>query len=96
MSEAYLQAQIIQRLRNSGYFVIKQESPPAPKGVPDLLVCKGDNHIWIELKVGKNKLSNSQKSCHVYMSSFDQKIYVCYSWEEVCFVLRTCQVFNKV
>ena len=80
MLESYLQTKIKNALEQRGAFVIKTTPPPA--GIPDLLVCCGDRHIWLEVKTKSGTLRKSQAAMHRQMQKKNQKVHVVRSAEE--------------
>ncbi len=77
MREATLQTNIKKFFEQHGMLVIKQVSPPI--GIPDLLVCCGGKHLWIEIKTGKGRLSPAQKTCHLMLARKGQTVIICRS-----------------
>ena len=47
----------------------------------------GSTGLWIEMKVGKNKLTENQKNWARLMVSNYHKTAVCYSWTEAAFMI---------
>lgn len=53
-------------------------------GVPDIClpVAMGEYHgLWIELKAGKNRPTQTQTAWHVRLSAEGYRVAVCWSWE---------------
>ena len=93
MKESTLQANIIKFLEKEGFLALKQQSPPA--GIPDLLVCKGNFHVWIEVKTSKGVLTNIQRACHLKLKKKNQLVFTCRSIHEVCAVLEIFPQSNE-
>ena len=49
-----------------------------PVGIPDFGVFRGSRIIWVEFKVGKNKLDPDQKIKIATMLADDNEVRVCY------------------
>jgi len=62
-SEANIQRQIKEYLQWHGWFVVKiHQSLGSYKGIADLYALKDGQHVWIEVKTSKGKLSMYQEA----------------------------------
>lgn len=64
-------------------------------GVPDIVLpaARGGYHgLYIELKVGKNKLSEKQWNYLQYLNNHGYKAIVCYGWREA--MDKICEYLN--
>jgi hypothetical protein len=58
-------------------------------GLPDLFMIVNGYSVWIEMKYGKNKLSEHQTDWVKELSKLDNTlVYVCYSAEEAIEVIK--------
>lgn len=60
-------------------------------GIPDIFlpVVRGAYHgLFIEMKVGKNKLTGPQEEWHVVLKGQGYRVEVCYGWEAAKDVLE--------
>lgn len=63
----------------------KLKSEGVRKGVFDLLLMaqrNGFNGLWIEMKYGKNKLTQEQEAFSLMASAVGYECVVCWSWED--------------
>lgn len=99
MSEAKLRKQVMKYLQNLGYVVVftaneylreRFKSQNFIPGLPDLIVFGQNNmHFFIELKIGKNKLSKAQQEIIEKLRIFGHKVFVVYSLEDLEEALKT-------
>ncbi len=80
---------------NGGSRNIKEAAKLKREGVRSgiLDIClpypsKGFHSLWIEMKYGKNKLSDNQKEFKEYLDANNYKTAVCYSWIEAKEVIQ--------
>lgn len=73
--------------------ILKQEGVLA--GMPDLIICcarNGFNGLFIEMKFGKNRLSESQLLMMIKLRGEGYKTEVCYTFDEF---ERVCNEYLK-
>lgn len=62
VSERQIQAAIKQYLQMRGWFVVKiHQSLGSYRGIADLYALKNGQHVWIEVKTPRGKLSKCQE-----------------------------------
>lgn len=57
-------------------------------GVPDLLIFFGTMPVWVELKCGKNKASESQKIFLEWATKYGHAASICYGVDELAVFLN--------
>lgn len=62
------------------------------RGLPDVLVINDGRAIWIELKVGKGRVSEGQRECHLALARARCPVAVCRSLNEVIMALTDAGV----
>ncbi len=75
MKESIIQSKIIKRFEGQGYYVIKLIQS-SKNGVPDLLLLKNGEAVFIECKSEKGKLSELQKFRKKELEKMGFKVYV--------------------
>lgn len=50
---------------------------------------KGYHGLWIEMKFGKNKLTESQEKCKAWLEKQGYETHVCYTWETA--IMAVCK-----
>ncbi len=62
LKESEIQRQIKEALQWRGWFVVKiHQSLGSYKGISDLYALKDGQHVWIEVKTPRGRLSDHQK-----------------------------------
>ncbi len=51
-------------------------------GIPDIAIISNGKIFFIEMKFGKNKLSENQKKIHDILKLNEIKVFTCYSFDE--------------
>jgi hypothetical protein len=74
--------QFLHRHRLGYYHAPMFKKSELEKGVPDFGVYRGSRIIWIEFKVGKNKLDPDQKNKIATMLADDNEVRVCYNYSD--------------
>ena len=84
--EAELHRLILDECARRRFYVVHSRcdrSTTQQKGVPDMLVAMPDGKtLWIEVKVGKNKLTAEQNVTRHVLAALDHKFYVVRSLNE--------------
>lgn len=75
MLESKIQSKIIRDYETKGYFVIKLIATNKI-GIPDLLVMRGNESFFVEVKSENGKLSEIQKYRIQELEKFNIKVYV--------------------
>ncbi len=75
MKESIIQSKIIKRFEAEGFYVIKLIQS-SKNGVPDLLLLKNSEAVFIECKSEKGKLSELQKFRKKELEKMGFKVYV--------------------
>jgi len=95
ITEAQIQAALIERLELGGKLIIRLNSgfamgasgrriKTAPPGTPDLLVLgQGGQHLFIEVKSPKGKLNSNQVQMHQQLSELGHTVKIVRSMQDV-------------
>jgi hypothetical protein len=70
------------------YHAAMNKKSPFLIGQPDFGVYRGSRIVWIEFKVGTNKLSPEQKTQIATLLADDNTVHVCYSYPEAVNAVR--------
>ena len=81
-SEARIQREIIEALKDSGWLVTKLQSA-STNGWPDLIAIKGGKVVFIEVKRPEGNLSPVQVIRHKMLKAKGAEVYVMYNALEV-------------
>jgi len=91
MSEAELQAQVVQLAQASGWLVYHTyDSRKSPLGFPDLVLARGPHLIFAELKSARGRLTDEQAEWMAALRRTGQVAYVWRprQWDDIEAVLR--------
>ncbi len=83
MIESVIQARIIKRLEEQGYYVIKLIQTNK-NGIPDLLILEGDGRCsFMEVKSGNGKLSELQKYRISQLEKINYHVFVVSDFDHI-------------
>jgi hypothetical protein len=87
MTEQKIQKQISDALKGQGWFVTKLIKTTT-NGVPDVLACKNEQCMFIEVKKPGGKLSKLQEFTHRQMRGKGLTVFVAYGVEDVEVIMK--------
>lgn len=77
LTEKAFMANVTSLAKDLGYWVYHNwTSIHSPRGLPDLLMVKGDRLLWAELKNEKGKLSPHQEDVMALLKAAGQEVYL--------------------
>jgi len=87
MLEKTIQSQILNRLKNSGWFAFKTIISNKA-GMPDIYCVRQGRHVWIEVKQANGRTSPIQDHIHNELKQQGAEVYIIKSLEELDNVLN--------
>jgi Holliday junction resolvase-like predicted endonuclease len=88
MLEKAIEARFVKECKKRGWLCLKQ-NVIGHRGFPDrLVVLKDGQHIWVELKTSKGRLSEGQKAAIEELKVHETTVFIAYGLEEALQVIK--------